>query len=111
MISVSVSVLNFPEGTTASGGQLGTFRRGSFGLARLAGLPVVPAALRYDRCDLTWSGDALFLPHYLRTAAREHVEVDVHFGPPLDSRRYSSAEELAKAARSSVVRLQRSLEP
>src|SRR5262249_17742604 len=42
-LAAGIPVLNFPEGTTTDGsGALLPFRRGVFGLARRAGVPVVP---------------------------------------------------------------------
>ena len=61
-LGAGVSVLNFPEGTTTSGDRLGPFRRGIFGLARLAGVPVVPVRIDFDDPELAWYGPALFLP-------------------------------------------------
>ncbi len=40
-------VLNFPEGTTGDGGAVSAFRRGIFGLGRLAGVDIVPVRLRF----------------------------------------------------------------
>lgn len=39
-------VIAFPEGTRSRDGSIGTFRRGSFEAALLAGAPVVPVAIR-----------------------------------------------------------------
>ena len=92
----SVSVLNFPEGTTTSGGGVLPFRRGVFGLARIADVPVVPAALSLDDETLAWTGDDLLLPHLLRTLAQRELAVRVRFGcamtpGPLRQRRGSGA--------------------
>ena len=65
-----VALLNFPEGTTTDGAGVAPFHKGLFGLAQRLGVPVVPVALRYQPADLAWTGDATFMPHYLRLAAR-----------------------------------------
>jgi 1-acyl-sn-glycerol-3-phosphate acyltransferase len=98
-----VSVLGFPEGTTTDGTRLLSFRRGLFGVARLAGVPIVPVALRYPDPSLCWYDDQLFLPHYLRTAFRRESNVEVRIGTPIDPRR--SAGELATLARGAIHRL------
>jgi 1-acyl-sn-glycerol-3-phosphate acyltransferase len=77
------SVLNFPEGTTTTGNTLLPFRRGVFGVARIAGVPVIPVTIQYETESLSWTGGAHFLPHYLQTAARERSWVRVHLGSAL----------------------------
>jgi 1-acyl-sn-glycerol-3-phosphate acyltransferase len=104
-LAAGVSVLNFPEGTTTTGESMLPFRRGVFGLARLARVPVVPAALGCDDPDLTWTGSDLFLPHYLRTIARRESVIRVRFGWPMTPERYGSAEDLAREARAAVQHL------
>src|SRR5262249_7678064 len=44
-LAQGVSVLVFPEGTTTVGDHVLPFKRGAFGLARLAGVPIVPVAV------------------------------------------------------------------
>jgi lyso-ornithine lipid O-acyltransferase len=101
-LAVGDSVLNFPEGTTTRGDQVLPFRRGIFGIARLARVPIVPVALTYPDPASAWVGDETFVPHYLRTAARERIEVRVAFGAPLmpGSR---PAAELAEVARGRIL--------
>jgi 1-acyl-sn-glycerol-3-phosphate acyltransferase len=101
-LASGISVLNFPEGTTSGGEQVLPFRRGIFGLARHARVPVVPVSLRFDDPDLAWHGDALFLPHYAKLLARRDVTVRVRFGGPLTPERYGSAADLADEARAAV---------
>lgn len=104
-LASGLSVLNFPEGTTSSGEQVLPFRRGIFGLARIASVPVVPVALRFDDPELAWHGDALFLPHYLGLLRRRATTVHVRFGGALTPERYGSAADLASEARASVEHL------
>jgi 1-acyl-sn-glycerol-3-phosphate acyltransferase len=98
------SVLNFPEGTTTDGSRLLPFHRGSFGAAILAGVPVVPIALRYADPAMCWTGNATFLPHYLRTAAKSEVVTHLHYGAPIEPRRGERAEELAARVRVAIAR-------
>jgi len=102
-LDAGVSVLGFPEGTTTNGSRLLPFRRGLFGVARLAGAPIVPVAISYANSDLCWYDDQLFLPHYLRTAMRPTSHVTVRIGAPLHPAR--SADELATLARNAIQRL------
>jgi 1-acyl-sn-glycerol-3-phosphate acyltransferase len=78
------------------------FRRGVFGLARRLGVAVVPVALAFDEVELCWTGEDLFLPHYVRTAARGGGVVRVRFGCPMTPERYGSAEGLAEEARAVI---------
>lgn len=104
-LASSISVLNFPEGTTTRGGAVLPFRRGVFGLARIADVPVVPAALSFDDESLAWTGDDLLLPHLLRTLARREFKVRIRFGCAMTPGRYGSAEDLAREARTVVEHL------
>src|SRR5207245_1003035 len=64
-LAAGVSVLGFPEGTTTTGNRLLPFRRGLFGLARLAGVPIVPIGIAYASPEVAWVGDDWFVTHYL----------------------------------------------
>jgi 1-acyl-sn-glycerol-3-phosphate acyltransferase len=105
------SVLNFPEGTTCDGSEVGSFRRGVFGLARLAGKPIVPARISYGDDRVPWYGGETFVPHYAKVAGLLRVTARVSFGEPLwprDSGGCSSAEaarDLASRARDAVASL------
>jgi 1-acyl-sn-glycerol-3-phosphate acyltransferase len=101
-LQAGVSVLGFPEGTTSSGEDVLPFRRGLFGLARLAGVPVIPIAIHYGSPDLRWFGDSWFLPHYLRTAMRPSSLVQVRIGRAIAPTTFHSAEDLSHRARSAV---------
>ncbi|WP_437676490.1 lysophospholipid acyltransferase family protein [Sorangium sp. So ce131] len=98
-----VPVLNFPEGSTTRGEEVLPFRKGIFGLARIAGVPIVPAAVTYDAPELCWAGDETFVPHYLRFARRREATAFVTFGPPLGE--HGGAAELAERARAVIVDL------
>lgn len=81
-LRAGVSVLVFPEGTTTYGDTVLPFHRGIFGIARQLAVPVVPTAIRFDDRDTCWVGDTPFGPHYLRTAARRSIGLEVQFGAP-----------------------------
>jgi lyso-ornithine lipid O-acyltransferase len=100
-----VSVLNFPEGTTTTGGSVLPFRAAIFGLALRAGVPIVPVGLAYDPPSLAWVGDATFLPHYLGLATRRHARAIVRLGSPVTPAATTGAIELARAVRADVERL------
>lgn len=101
-LAAGVSVLNFPEGTTTHGDMVLPFRRGAFGLARLAGVPVVPVRLELPR-RLTWAGPDPLFPHLWRLCATRRPVVRVHFLEPRLGWRGSDAEA-AEAARRDVLR-------
>jgi 1-acyl-sn-glycerol-3-phosphate acyltransferase len=97
-------VLVFPEGTTTRGDEVLPFKRGIFGIALRAGVPVVPVALRYDRPDVAWVGDDAFLPHYVRAMAEPCTRVTVEYLSPLTTDRGFRAEGMAEAARRAIAR-------
>ncbi len=101
-LDAGVSVLGFPEGTTSRGDDVLPFRRGLFGVARLANVPVVPIAIHYASPELRWFGDSWFLPHYLRTAMRPSSLVHVRVGRAISPSALHSPEDLAHRVRSQV---------
>jgi 1-acyl-sn-glycerol-3-phosphate acyltransferase len=101
-LEAGISVLGFPEGTTTRGDDVLPFRRGLFGLAQLAGVPIVPIAVHYISPELRWFGDSWFLPHYLRTAMRPSSLVRVRVGATIAPATFHTAEDLAQRARSTV---------
>jgi lyso-ornithine lipid O-acyltransferase len=98
------SILNFPEGTTTGGGQVLPLKPGCFGIARAAGVPVVPAAIAWESESLSWTGDASFVPHYLMMAARERIRVRLSWGEPIDPSRSATNPELASRAHEALSR-------
>lgn len=102
-LAAGVPVLNFPEGTTTTGQEVLPFRRGLFGLARRAGVPVVPVALSYDPPHLAWVGDATFLPHYLRLASDPSALVRIRLGHPVEPAGYPGPADLASAVRERIL--------
>jgi 1-acyl-sn-glycerol-3-phosphate acyltransferase len=100
-------VLNFPEGTTTRGESVLPFRKGVFGIARSAGVPVVPVALAYDPPELAWVGDDTFLPHWLKLASSRRARAFARLGAPIPAPEFGSALELARTARAEVARLLR----
>jgi 1-acyl-sn-glycerol-3-phosphate acyltransferase len=96
-LHAGVPVLNFPEGTTTDGTRLHVFQRGIFGVARLAGVPVVPVAVRCAR-ELAWHGNAPFVPHYLRFTRMPSPQLRLDVLAPIDSTAFASADELAELA-------------
>jgi 1-acyl-sn-glycerol-3-phosphate acyltransferase len=93
-----VSVLNFPEGTTSVNRVL-PFRRGIFGIARHAGVSVVPIALVPRDPALAWVGSASFLPHYTRTVFSGPHHFRMTVGAPMSPSDYESPAQMAEAAR------------
>lgn len=110
LLAAGVPVLNFPEGTASRDGRVLPFVRGAFGVAQRLGVPVVPLAIRYRDPSLAWCDDETFLPHYLRMAARDRIDIDLAFGAPMQPRAHEPAEDMAARARNTVMRLLRSPE-
>jgi lyso-ornithine lipid O-acyltransferase len=103
-----VSVLVFPEGTTTLGDSVLPFKRGSFGAALLAGVPIVPVALRYENPSAAWVGDQAFLSHYVRAVSKRYTRVSVEFLPALTN---GTPEELAQQSRLAIERALHSGDP
>ncbi|MEM1023636.1 MAG: lysophospholipid acyltransferase family protein [Myxococcota bacterium] len=101
-LRAGVSVLNFPEGTTSFGEMLLPFKRGMFGVARIAEAPVVPSHLCFDDRTMCWVGDQGFVPHYLDLLSRPVTRGRLVFGEPIDPRAYPSAEALSHASLSAM---------
>lgn len=104
-LAQGLPVLNFPEGTTTTGDRVLPFRKGLFGVARAAGVPVVPLAIRYDPPGLAWVGEDAFLPHWLGLAATRRSRAQVRLGAALAVDPGAGAPELARAAHAAVVAL------
>jgi len=104
-LRVGACVLNFPEGTTTDGRDVGPFRRGCFGLALLAGVPIVPARISYCDDRVPWTGGQTFAPHYWRLAGVSRLEARVRFGEALLARGSERAEQLAQRAHAAVTEL------
>jgi 1-acyl-sn-glycerol-3-phosphate acyltransferase len=105
LLAGGTPVLNFPEGTTTRGDEVLPFWRGSFGVAQRLGVPIVPLAIRYADPEIAWFGGQTFVPHYLRTAARARVEIELSFGAPLRVRAGEPAELVAARARRAICQL------
>lgn len=110
-LRAGVSVVNFPEGTTSDGSRLLPFKRGIFGLARLAGVPVLPVAIRCAP-ELAWHGNAPFVPHYVSTAGLAAPEIRLDLGPLIDPAHFTTTDEVAAIAHHRIAYLLRDqLEP
>ena len=105
-LAAGVPVMNFPEGTTTDGSELLPFHRGIFGLARLAGFPIVPVAVRCHK-DLAWYGNAPFVPHYVRATRLDAPEIRLEIGELIDPTRFASADEVAALAQHRIAYLLR----
>ena len=98
------SILNFPEGTTTTGRSVLPLKPGCFAVARIAAVPVVPAAIAWESETLSWTGDASFVPHYLQVAGRERIRVRLHWGDPLEPSSSTTDHELAFRAHDFLAR-------
>jgi 1-acyl-sn-glycerol-3-phosphate acyltransferase len=84
-LAMGASIINFPEGTTSDGSRVLPFKPSGFGAARIAKVPVVPAAIVWESPELSWTGDASFVPHYLGVAGRERITVHLRWGEALSA--------------------------
>lgn len=87
-------VITFPEGTRSKTGELRQFRKGSFHLAREAGVPVVP--VRVVATNKVWPVGS----YNFRGGA-----IEVYIGKPLPPVQGQSLEDMASAVRTAVAAL------
>jgi 1-acyl-sn-glycerol-3-phosphate acyltransferase len=92
------SILNFPEGTTSAGGSVLPLKPACFAAARIARVPVVPVSIRWESPELSWTGDASFLPHYLGVAGRDRIRVRLRWGPALLPSAWTTNLDLSEQA-------------
>lgn len=90
--SRGISILGFPEGHRTLDGRTRPFRRGIFFMAREAGLPIVPVAVR---------GMYEFMPKGRWTL--RPAQLDVYIGPQVETAGLSDAELEALAQRSRAI--------
>lgn len=95
-------VLAFPEGSTTLGFGVSRFHRGVFRLAQRCNVPVIPIAIRYHGPEAAWVGDAMFVPHYMRTTMRSVTRGRLAVLDALEPHRFPTARALADAARCSI---------
>lgn len=99
------SVLNFPEGTTSDGRNVYPFRRGMFGVAIFARVPVLPVRIVYEDDRVPWFGGVTFAPHYWKLAGSERIVARVCVAEPIEPRAGESARDLAARVREAVLAL------
>lgn len=70
-----LSILVFPEGHRTLDGKVGPYKRGMFFMARAAGLPIVPVAVR-GMYEINRKGSALFRPGQASVYVGPQISVD-----------------------------------
>ncbi len=104
-LNAGLAVINFPEGTTTSGDHIMPFKRGVFGLARIADVPVVPSRMDFLDPRDCWTGDDGFLEHYIRFGAMPMHAVRLKVSDPVDPKAFASAADMAEAMRQHIHQL------
>ena len=92
-LTQGLSVCAFLEGTSSGGGAVMPFHSSLIQPAIDAGVPVVPAALRWQATDpaidiaedVAYWGDHTLAPHLWRVLGLRGLRVDVTFGAPSSS--------------------------
>ncbi len=97
-LSMGISIVVFPEGTTTSGPGVLPFRPGVFRLCAERSVPVLPCAIAYADPSLAWIGDDEFLSHLLRTQRRLRNEVSLSFGAAIHPAPDVQPEQLRERA-------------
>jgi 1-acyl-sn-glycerol-3-phosphate acyltransferase len=104
--SAGLPVLGFPELRRTDGrSPLQPFRRGLFGAAQLAQVPVVPFCLRYESEPARHPDLRRPWPHYWAWSRRARTRVTVRIGDPLSPTAGSTPESLASLTRLQVALL------
>ncbi len=75
---------------------------GIFGLAMLAGVPVVPIALRFEDPGCAWTGDADFLPHYWWLSTRPRARLRMTVRAPMWPHTAEHPEDFAARVRTAI---------
>jgi 1-acyl-sn-glycerol-3-phosphate acyltransferase len=90
-----LSLIVFPEGTRSRDGRILPFKRGPFGLALKAQLPVVPVTIEGSAAIMPWRSWRI-TPGVIR----------VRIGPPLDVRSFDPDDRagLARVVREAIIR-------
>ena len=85
-----INLIVYPEGTSTDGknGVL-PFKSTSFAAVSARDIPVYPLVTRYreepGRPTVCWYGDMTFVPHAWTMMGFAHIDVDLHFLPPVMS--------------------------
>ena len=115
-----VPLVLFPEGTTSDGTLPLAFKSTLFAAAdmslaegRAAAVTIQPVAIAYTRLHglpmgrrhrghVAWIGDQDLLPHLLALLRRGSLDLDVHFGEPVEFRPGANRKEAAREAEARV---------
>lgn len=115
----------FAEGTTSDGNIVSPFKSTLFGAASLAiadGVTervfIQPVAIAYTRLQgmpmgrqhrvhVAWIGDSTLVPHILALLREGAVDVEVHFGEPVEFAAGSRRKDVAAAVEAEVRRMMR----
>lgn len=89
-------IVIFPEGDTSDLDGTLPFKRAVFEIAARMQIPVVPAALIFADAQDCWVTQEHFMKHAMRRFNQPHVDMAVHYGPPLLDH---NAQQLMESAR------------
>ena len=122
------AIVLFPEGTTGDGNALMPFKSSLFGAAAMAlseggaeSVYIQPVAIAYTRLQglpmgrqhrgiAAWIGDLDFAPHLFKLLRQGAIDVELHFGEPLEFTATSDRKEAARDMQARVgVMLQEAL--
>ncbi|MFK7905506.1 MAG: lysophospholipid acyltransferase family protein [Chitinophagales bacterium] len=79
-------VIIYPEGTSHLEAQTIDFKIGSFEVAAMEGVPVVPVAIHYEHLrEVAFVDDDEFLGHFMRCFGRRKIPIWFSYGEPLES--------------------------
>jgi 1-acyl-sn-glycerol-3-phosphate acyltransferase len=96
LIKNGKSILSFPEGTRSRNGEIGVFKRGTFILAKQAGVKIVPISI--SGADKIHKSDGIKINSGV---------ICVAIGKPLETREYMSInpEKIAEKIRNEIIEL------
>ena len=101
-LEAGLAVVNFPEGTTTTGDHTLPFKRGIFGLARIANVPVLPSRIDFLDPKDCWTGNDGFLEHYVRFGAMPSHGVRLKISELVHPRDFEGDRDMADKVREHI---------
>jgi 1-acyl-sn-glycerol-3-phosphate acyltransferase len=95
-IAAGTSVVIFPEGTRSENGELLPFKKGSFSLAKQAGVPIAPFAIT-GSCDINPKGKITLRPGQIHIRIFPTIAADASTDDLMEAVRSPIAEALGQS--------------
>ena len=77
-----LSVVLFPEGTTAKGPLILPYKPGMFYTVAEGSFTIYAGAIDYRDGDIAWVDDMTFVPHFFKILKKSSIEVNLAYSEP-----------------------------